>query len=141
MPEFGKPDKPFAKRGRVEMQDHCTEWIGSRYAGCDRKDRGVFGGLTARRIGKQAQLRASHRRAESFESLHFRIAFQDPVDGRITFDPPLAHEREADGRFKQSRVQEGLPDAAGQFRERFFLAGSERMVPGDTHGYSNIGWN
>ena len=139
MPEFGKPDKPFAKRGRVEMQDHCTEWIGSRYACRDRKDRGVFGGLTARGIGKQAQLRASHRCTEGFESLHFRMAFQDPVYGRMTFDPPLAHERKTDGRFKQSRVQEGLPDAAHQLRERFFLAGSERMVHSDTHGYSNIG--
>jgi hypothetical protein len=139
MPEFGKPDKPFAKRGRVEMQDYCTEWIGSRYAARDRKDREVFGGLTARRIGKQAQLRASHRRTEGFESLNFRMAFQDPVDGRITFDPPLAHESETDGGFGQPRVQERLPYAASQFRERFFLAGSERMVHGDTHGYANIG--
>ena len=140
MPELREPDQSFAKRGRVEVQDRCTKRIGPRYAGRDCQERGVFGGLTTRGVRKHARLRGSHyKRAEGFESLHFRMAFQDPVDGRIAFDPPFAHESETDGRFGLSCVQERLPDAANQFSKWFFLAGSEGMVRGYTHGSPNIG--
>jgi hypothetical protein len=67
------------------------------------------------------------------------MAFQDPVDGRRAFDPPWARESKTDRRFGQSCIQERLPDAASQFSERFFLAGSEGMVHGNPHGCPNIG--
>jgi hypothetical protein len=67
------------------------------------------------------------------------MPLQHSVDSRNAFCEVGVSELEANRRFAQAGIQKRLPYSVDHFAERFFLAGSEGNVCGDTHIYTNIG--
>ena len=50
VPELGKSDQAFAKRGRVEVNPYAAKRVGARYACRDCLEDGIFRGFTGRGI-------------------------------------------------------------------------------------------